>query len=130
MPGLKEIDMVQIQLDKKRLLKYGSKALYIIEELYGEKDIIHLLNEGAKSFSMIKLIRMLYAGLIHEDPVLARDVDSGIDMCQRLLERAPGKNLMDKITYVQEKVTRAMNLSFGIDEDSSKNEETPVETLG
>ena len=54
-----------LELDRPRKLKFGFKAIRLIREHFGEKDISDLLNMKVDEMPVIA-----FAGLIHEDPDL------------------------------------------------------------
>ena len=54
-----------LELDRPRKLKFGFKAIRLIREHFGEKDVSDLLNMKVDEMPIIA-----WAGLIHEDPDL------------------------------------------------------------
>lgn len=89
----KQRGYVDIELDKKRRLKFNMNALSELEDAMG-KPVTQLNNVGMK-----ELRALLWAGLIHENPNLTLQ-DAG-----NLIE-------LENIEYIGEKVTEAMTLAF------------------
>lgn len=54
-----------LELDRPRKLKFGFKAIRLIREHFGEKDVSDLLNMKVDEMPIIA-----WAGLVHEDPDL------------------------------------------------------------
>ena len=60
---------IQIELDKKRNLRYTLGAFAYLEETYGNIDKAF---EKMEQGSMMAIIDIIYAGLIHEDANLTK----------------------------------------------------------
>lgn len=89
--------LVEIQLDKKRNLKFNFNAICNFEEATGKS--IASLGE-TKEFKMSDLRALLWAGLVHEDP------DLTIEEAGELFDYA------ESFQYVSEKITEAVNLGI------------------
>ena len=88
---------VSIELDKVRNIRFGYKALMLIEELIGVKITkLDFDNIGIKDISIL-----LYAGLSHEDKELT--LDKIVDLIDEHSD----------ITTVSEKIGEAMSEAFG-----------------
>lgn len=88
---------VPVQLDKMRNLRYGMKAISLIEKKFG-KSIAKI---DMDNMTMEEIATFIWAGLVHEDKELTPD---------KVME------LVDNFSTVQavmEKVSEAMNLAFG-----------------
>lgn len=88
---------VPVQLDKMRNLRYGMKAISLIEKKFG-KSIAKI---DMDDMTMEEIATFIWAGLVHEDKELTPD---------KVME------LVDNFSTVQvvmEKVSEAMNLAFG-----------------
>lgn len=84
---------VQIELDKKRNLRYTLGSFAYLEETYGSIDEAFAKMEKG---SMNAIIDIIYAGLIHEDTTLTKhQVSHMIDI----------SNMND----IVEQITKAMN---------------------
>ena len=62
---------VEIELDRKRKLRYDFNALALLEDKFGDIDTaLHSLTQQPS----VKAIRaLLHAGLVHEDPALTEE---------------------------------------------------------
>lgn len=88
---------VPVQLDKMRNLRYGMKAISLIEKKFG-KSIAKI---DMDDMTMEEIATFIWAGLVHEDKELTPE---------KVME------LVDDYSTVQavmEKVSEAMNLAFG-----------------
>ncbi|SHF16270.1 hypothetical protein [Caloramator proteoclasticus] len=88
---------VPVQLDKMRNLRYGMKAISLIEKKFG-KSISKI---DMDDMTMEEIATFIWAGLVHEDKELTPD---------KVME------IVDNFSTVQavmEKVSEAMNLAFG-----------------
>lgn len=86
-----------IQLDKMRNLRYGMKAISLIEKKF-KKNIAKI---NMDDLTMEEIATFVWAGLVHEDKELT--IDKVMD-------------LIDDYSNVQEvlaKVGEALNLAFG-----------------
>lgn len=88
-----------IKLDKERQLKYGMKALMLIEDL-SQKPISKFNFENV---SMKDVCILLHAGLIHEDSGLT--FDKSVDLIEEYG--------MGRFTEIIEKMSEAINKAFG-----------------
>lgn len=95
---------VMIELDKARNLRFGYKALLLIEKKLGKFSNLDLSNVGFEDMAVI-----LHAGLVHEDKELT--LDNLIDIIDE------HSNIED----IANKVTEAFEVSFG------KNKIAPTE---
>lgn len=91
----KQRGFVDIELDKKRRLKFNMNALSELEDVLG-KPVTQLSDQ---SIGMKELRALLWAGLLHEDPELT------LHMAGELVE-------MENIQVISEKITEAMMLAF------------------
>lgn len=90
---------ITIQLDKERHLKYGMKALMLIEELTDKP----MAKFNLESVTMKDVCILIYAGLIHEDNTLTLD-----ETIQIIDDHGFGR-----FNELVEKMSKAMNISFG-----------------
>ena len=88
---------VEIELDKKRKLRYDFNAMCELEDALGRS----LQEMNDKNVRMKDMRAMLWAGLIHEDP------DLDIVEAGNLIDEA------ESLQYVAEKVAEAIELSQG-----------------
>ena len=123
MPGTAEVGFVDIELDKPRRLRYDTTALAVFERLNDGKSAWALLS-NMENLGISMVAKLLYAGLIHEDDRLARNITGGPIQCEKLMESAPGETRMDKFQYVFSTVQDAVTTSWGLG-DEEKNQEAP-----
>lgn len=90
---------ITIKLDKDRHLKYGMKALMLIEELTNKP----MAKFNLESVTMKDVCILIHAGLIHEDNTLTLD-----DTIQIIEDYGFGR-----FNELVEKMSKAINLSFG-----------------
>ena len=91
---------ITIKLDKERHLKYGMKALMLIEELTDKP----MSKFNLEAVTMKDVCILIHAGLIHEDNTLTLD-----DTVQIIEDYGFGR-----FNELVEKMSKAINLSFGI----------------
>lgn len=86
-----------IELDKHRNLRFGYKALMLLEDMMGcsLKDI------NFKSLTLKDISIILYCGLVHEDESLS--IDKVIDLLDE----------QEDITLISNKIADAISNSFG-----------------
>ena len=105
-----------LELDRPRKLKFGFKAIRLIREHFGEKDVSDLLNMKVDEMPIIA-----WAGLIHEDP------DLTIEKVEDLLDSSiPGKYTVVEIVNI---LAEALADHFGVSEkkttSSKKKKRSP-----
>ncbi|GIW49206.1 MAG: hypothetical protein KatS3mg079_682 [Caloramator sp.] len=88
---------VPVQLDKMRNLRYGMKAISLIEKKFG-KSIAKI---DMDDMTMEEIATFVWAGLVHEDKELT--VEKVMDLVDEY----------STVQTVMEKVSEAMNLAFG-----------------
>lgn len=88
---------VEIELDKKRKLRYDFNAMCELEDVLGRP----LQELSDKNLRMKDMRAMLWAGLLHQDP------DLDILEVGNLIDEA------ESMQYVAEKVAEAIELSQG-----------------
>lgn len=91
----KQRGYVDIELDRKRRLKFNMNALSELEDVLG-RPITQLSDQ---TIGMKELRALLWAGLLHEDP------DLSLQEVGALVE-------MENIQLISEKITEAMMLAF------------------
>ncbi|SFS75858.1 hypothetical protein [Marininema halotolerans] len=91
----KQRGIVDIQLDKKRRLKFNMNALTELEDALG----MPITGLSSQKVGMKELRAMLWAGLLHEDADLT-------------LKEAGDLMEMEKLHEISEKVTEAMTIAF------------------
>ena len=105
-----------LELDRPRKLKFGFKAIRLIREHFGEKDVSDLLNMKVDEMPIIA-----WAGLIHEDPNLT------IEKVEDLLDGSiPERYTVVEIVNI---LVKALEDHFGISEkkttSSKKKKRSP-----
>jgi len=109
-----------LELDRPRKLKFGFKAIRLIREHFGEKDVSDLLNMKVDEMPIIA-----WAGLIHEDPNLT------IEKVEDLLDGSiPERYTVVEIVNI---LVKALEDHFGISEKkttSSKKKKRSPESSG
>lgn len=93
-----------IKLDKSRNLKYGMKALHLVEKTIGTK----ISGVDFDNLSMNDLAVFVWAGLFHEDTTLTPE--SVMDLIDEY----------SNIEVVLDAMTKALNESFGNSETGKK----------
>ena len=98
-------DLIIIELDKTRTLKYKHKALKMIEKLTGKS----ISNLDFSNVSTETIEHLLYAGLISEDKALKiEDMEDILDNCEKDYQ------------YIIEKMSEAISKSFGGNEEKKQ----------
>jgi len=90
---------VLIKADKQRLLRYGTNAFCVMEELTG-KSVMEL-NNGA---GLLEIRAMLYSGLCWEDKELT--LDKAGDILDEFIRK-------DELDYITEKIGEATEQALG-----------------
>jgi len=94
-------NLIIIELDKTRTLKYKHKALKMIEKLTGKS----ISNLDLSNVSTETIEQLLYAGLISEDKALKiEEMEDILDNCDKDYQ------------YIMEKMVEAISKSFGGDQ--------------
>ena len=96
-------DIVMIDLDRPRELRFGFKALKMIEGTL-KKSLIEVVQAGLNNLKSSDLENILYAGL--------KEDDSELDLNKI-------ENLLDKTSYIDliSKMTDAINKAYGSDKE-------------
>lgn len=111
--------MIEIELDKKRILKFGTRAFVEIEKVLDTPmDKIDFERQET-------IYALLYAGLIHTDRKLTLDKVYGIvdDMIDKLAdeEGIPFMEAFGKVLgYIGEKIGEAMGEKAGEEKPNKK----------
>ncbi|MCP8969725.1 hypothetical protein [Ectobacillus ponti] len=102
-------DVVIIELDRPRELRYGHKALKKLTALTG-KGLDKL---DTDNFDLEEIEKVLYCGLLSD----AKDNNETLKLedMEDLLDQAPSYG------HIMEKMQAAFNLAFGQFEDAEKN---------
>lgn len=100
-----------LELDKTRNLRYGMKALSLIEQKLNKP----IMNMDFDSLSVTDIAVIIWAGLVHEDKELTVD---------RVMDLVDEHSTIPEVSMA---VMKAFQSSFGTgelegDEDNSKNE--------
>lgn len=104
---------VEIELDRARPLRFGYLALEALESASGVA-LSDLMNPENPLFRSARGARiLLWACLLDDDPMLKCE-DVG-----RLIDRAPGENLLGRLDYVMARVGECLRASFDVDADTS-----------
>lgn len=103
-------DVVIIELDRPRVLKYGYKAIKTLVAMTG-KDIEDVVNSEDMNFEDIE--KIIYCGLLSD--ARANNEDLKLDQVEDLLDLKP-------LNYSMEKMSEAFTVAFGEPEDIVKNE--------
>jgi hypothetical protein len=100
---------ISIKLDKIRKLKYTTNSLAELEDQLGYS--LGRLDEHEIGFKT--LIKMTWAGLIHEDPDLTlKEIGDLMDYSD--------------VNTIAEKIREALDLSMGMDKDTNKDNEKKI----
>jgi hypothetical protein len=88
---------VPITLDKQRNLRYGFKSMELLEDLFPGKGFLEVMDDFRSNPKMKTLRKIMYAGLVHEDPELTPekvgDIIDGLtlgELMEKLLEASEG----------------------------------------
>lgn len=113
-------NVVYINLDRERELRFGHKALKSLVALTG-KELVEIESE----FSNLEIVeKVVYCGLLHD--AKERGEDLKLEDMEDLLDKAPN------YAHIMEKMTRAFNAAFGVaphevTEGNSEPGEAPAE---
>jgi hypothetical protein len=102
-------DVVILELDRPRVLKYGYKALKTLVAMTG-KEIDDIVSSENMNFEDIE--KIIYCGLLSD--ARANNEDLKLEQMEDLLELKP-------FNYTMKKMTEAFTASFGDQEDIVKN---------
>ncbi|MBY0011500.1 hypothetical protein [Paenibacillus typhae] len=108
-------DVVLIELDRPRELRYGHKALKTLVALTGTKvDDINM-----ESLDLGEIEKYVYCGLLSD--AKQNNENLKLDDMEDLLDQAPS------FGHIVEKITEAFNISFGAFAVPEGNPPTPAE---
>ena len=93
-------DLVVIELDRPRTLKYGKKALKMVEVITNTK----ITKFNPTDMSCDEVVKVLHAGLVHEDPTLT------MVQLDDMIEDIP-------FGTIYQLVFKAIMAAFGVSED-------------
>jgi hypothetical protein len=98
---------VEIQLDKKRIFKFGTHALAELEDALG-----HSLSKLGDDIGIKTMVKMVWAALLHQLPDLTYK---------------EAADLMDYSTFdvISKKITEALELQFGSGTEAKKKKSAP-----
>lgn len=99
----KQRGFVEIELDKKRRLKFNMNALTELEDVLG----MPITGLSDQKVGMKELRAMLWAGLLHDDPDLS-------------LREAGDLIELENLQEISEKVTEAMTIAFPKNEPKNR----------
>jgi hypothetical protein len=98
-----------IKLDKERNLRYGMKAIDLIEKKFG-KPVMQIQGMQDGNMTMDAYATVIWAGLVHEDPDLTPE---------KVMDLVDGFSSLPAVTV---KMWEALNAAFGAGaEDVQKN---------
>ena len=100
-------DIVIIELDRPRELRFGHKALKLIKSML-KKSLMDSIKEGINGIEPETLEKILYAGLVGEDDTLT------LEKIEDIIDTTPYSNLLVKMT-------EAIHKAYGIDEDTEND---------
>jgi hypothetical protein len=105
-----------LELDRPRKLKFGFKAIRLIREKFGDREISDLMNMKVDEMSTIA-----WAGLIHEDPELT------VEKVEGLLDERIGKDytVMDIIGILVEAIAEQVGIEKKTMSQNSAGQEVP-----
>lgn len=105
-----------LELDRPRKLKFGFKAIRLIREKFGDREVSDLMNMKVNEMPTVA-----WAGLIHEDSELT--VEKVVD----LLDEKIGKDctVMDVIGILIEAITEQIGTGKKTIETKSKGQGSP-----
>lgn len=107
-------DIVLINLDRQRELRYGHKAIKKLLAMTG-KDITQL---DLENIDLGQLETIVYCGLLSD--AAANNETLQPEQMEDLLDRAPS------MTHIVEAMTQALNNAFGGAADAAGNQLTPA----
>ena len=105
---MSKTDLVILELDRPRELRFGHKALKMIEGMF-EKSLLEIVQEGINKIKPDMLEKIFYVGLMGDDKDLKlEDVE----------------DLIDKTCYsdLLNKMIDAFNKTYGVEEIEEDNE--------
>lgn len=97
---LRDRGYVDIELDRKRQIKFDLKAARMLEKALGKPLV--LLNES--SVGITEMITLFWAGMLHDPP---NKFEWDIEKAEELMMEA------ESIEYVMTKISEALTLFFG-----------------
>jgi hypothetical protein len=105
-----------LDLDRPRKLKFGFKAIRLIREKLGDREISDLMNMKVDEMSTIA-----WAGLIHEEPELT------VERIEGLLDEQIGKDytVMDIIGILVEAIAEQIGVEKKTIETKSEEQKAP-----
>lgn len=109
-------DVVMIQLDKQRELRYGHKALKTLVALTG-KSLEAIETEGFDDFELVE--KMVYCGLLTDAKNNRETLE--VEKMEDLLDCAPS------YAHIIKSVQAAFQAAFGAPTVEEGNEEKPTE---
>lgn len=110
-------DVVYIQLDRKRELRYGHKALKKLVALTN-MSLEDIETKGFDDFDVIE--KMVYCGLLYDAKQNGEQIK--LEDMEDLLDLAPNYK------HIVEAVQKAFFAAWGIDPDELGNSEQPTQT--
>lgn len=105
-------DVVILELDRPRELKYGYKALKKLVAMTG-KDIESFMNSDNIDFDEIE--KIVYCGLLSDSK--ENNEDLKLEQMEDLLDYKP-------FAYSMQKMSEAFAIAFGNDEEDAETEDT------
>lgn len=105
-----------LNLDRPRRLKFGFRAIRLIREKFGDRDIADLMNMKVDEMSTVA-----WAGLVHEDEGLT------VEKAEALLDEKIGKgySVMDVIGILIEAISEQVGTQKKTIETKSEEQEAP-----
>jgi len=105
------MSLYPIKLDRERNLKFGMKAIDLIEKKYG-KPIMEIDGMGDGKLTMEQYATMIWAGLVHEDKELSPE---------KVMDLIDEYSSLPKAS---KEMWKALNSTFGTDKKKTegKNE--------
>jgi hypothetical protein len=109
-----------LNLDRPRRLKFGFKAIRLIREKFGDREVSDLMNMKVDEMSTVA-----WAGLIHEDQELTAE------KVEALLDEKVGKDysVMDVIGILVEAIAEQVGTGKKTIETKSEEQEAPPSAL-
>ena len=104
---MSKTDMVIIELDRPRELRFGHKALKMIKATFNE-NIIDIVSKGVNEMEPEALEKIYHAGLI------GNDKDLKLEDVEDLIDRVPFSVLILKMT-------EAIDKTYGIDKETEND---------
>lgn len=105
----KNNDVVIIELDRPRELRFGHKALKKMEQLG-----VDIAANGQKDFSFEDVEKIIYCGLLSD----AKENNEKLELAdmEDLLDKAPSYQ------HIIERMTKAFNIAFGANNEGGVSE--------